>query len=103
MPAASDIRWTLDRAPWLPARPVTEITLEALPIVADDLTAELITTLAMTVADLQEEMNAVRAVNSAAFTHAHEQQREIVRLRQRVAAPLQQRRAEKGQQHECAS
>ncbi len=95
MSTASDIKWTLDGPSWPQARPVIDVTLEALPIVADDLTADLITELVVTVADLQEELSGVRAVNSAALVQVHAQHREIVRLRQRVAFLLDDRRAER--------
>ena len=93
MPAASDIRWVIDAAPWLAARRLIDIAIEALSVVADDLAADVIMALALTVADLNEEMNAVRAVQRVAFGHLHQQHRELLRLRRRLADLLDERHA----------
>ena len=82
----------LARPPWLPSLPVLDLALGALPVVTDDLAARLIIEMAITIADLREEVAAVRAVQSAALTTAHQQQIEIMRLRNRIADLRAQRR-----------
>jgi len=94
--SAADICWALaGPEPWPAARRQLELlnlAIEALPAIADDLAADLITELALTVADLQEEVNAVRAVRSGALLQARELHLEIRRLRQRVGGLLDARR-----------
>lgn len=66
-----------------------------LPTVEDDLTADLLEHLALTLADRDDEVRAIRAVLSSALVLSHAQQAKIVRLRQRLADLLDERRRER--------
>ena len=69
------------RCPGSSARPVLDVAIEALPFVESDFDADLIEHLALGIEDLHDERRAVRAVLSEALALAHEQHREIERLR----------------------
>jgi hypothetical protein len=60
---------------------VLDVAIEALPAIEDDLGANVIEQMAVTITDLREELAAVRATLSAALTHAQTQHVEIARLR----------------------
>ncbi len=79
--ALGAIRWTSSPVPWPSARPVLDVAIEALPFVESDFDADLIEHLALGIEDLHDERRAVRAVLSEALALAHEQHREIERLR----------------------
>jgi hypothetical protein len=81
--------------PWPSPRPTLTLLLEALPDVADDIDADLLEQAAMTIADLTEELRAVRMVLSETLAQSHGQQREIARLEQRLAALHELRRSDR--------
>ena len=91
-----DIRWTLDGAtPWPLVQPVFDLAIEALPAIDDDIARDIIAHMAQAIADLREELAVVRAILSAALTHAHAQHLEITRLREALSALHDARRAER--------
>ena len=81
MPTADEI---FDRpvpaAPWLPSTSVVSIALTILPLVNDDLVADLITELLMTVVDKSEELDALRSEISVLLHRLHEADREKAHL-----------------------
>ena len=83
------------RAPWPSSQPVLDVALEALPAIEDDIARDIIAHLAQAIADLRNELAAVRPILSAALTHAHLQHIEIMRLRQRLVDMHDARRAER--------
>ena len=95
--SAADIRWTLAGPdPWPAARRQLELlnlAIEALPAIAADLAADLVTELGLTVADLQEELNAVRAMP---FWGAHARPRAAPRDPAAPAAGRPARRTTRG-------
>jgi hypothetical protein len=72
-----------------------DLALAAMPSVTDDIAVGIIAAMAETIADLRDEMRAVRVVLSSSLTHAHQQHVEILRLRQRLAELHEARRAER--------
>lgn len=96
MPPADEI---FDRllapAPWPSSRPALDVAIEALPAIEDDIARDSIAHLAHAIADLRDELAAVRATLSAALAHAHAQHVEITLLRQRLADMHETRRAER--------
>ena len=81
--------------PWPTTRPVLELAIEMLPVVADKLTADLVTLLVEALVDVTEEMSAVRAGLSSSLDLLHAQQSEIVRLRERLAGLLDELRRDR--------
>lgn len=83
--SGGEIGWELaPGSPWPPASPVLALAIEALPAVEDDLAARLTERMALTIADLADELRAVRAVLSASMTQAYEQQLVIDRLHRQI-------------------
>lgn len=93
---AAGTDWQPAAPPWSSSRPIFTLVAEVLPIVEDDLAAELIECLALALADRNDEVQAVRAVLSSVLALSHTQQVEDVRLRRRVAGLLDARRPERG-------
>ena len=81
--------------PWPSSRPVLALAIELLPTIADDIEADLIETLALTIIDRGDELRAVRAVLSSALALSHTQHVEIIRLRRRLAVLLDARERER--------
>ncbi len=85
MPSVAEIFGPrLAPAPWPPSRPVLDLAIEVLPIVSDDVAADLLEQMAVTVADQRDELRALRATLSRALAHAHQQHLEILRFEQRL-------------------
>jgi len=82
-------------SPWQSAKPLLTLLVEALPDVADDIDADIIEQAAITLADLTEELRAVRMVLSETLAQSYEQQREIARLQKRLAGLHELRRADR--------
>jgi hypothetical protein len=94
---AADIQWRLaGPSPWPSTQPVLGLAVEALPVVTDNLAADLVEQLALAFTDLQSELRAGRAVVAASLALAHSQHLEIRRLRHRVGALLGERLAARG-------
>lgn len=68
-------------APWPSSTAVRALGLELLPTIADDLTADLVEHLSLSLVDRGDELRAVRSVLSAALALLHGQHVEIARLR----------------------
>jgi len=80
--ALGAIRWTpAGPAPWPSARPVLDVAIESLPTIEDDFSADLIEQLSLALEDRDDELRTVRMVLSEALALAHQQQREIERIR----------------------
>jgi hypothetical protein len=85
--ADTEINWTFSGAsPWPEWRPIFDLAIEALPAIKDDVAADLILLLVGTIADLLEELRAVRLVQSMTLEHAHQQEVEVRRLRDQRTA-----------------
>ena len=82
-------------APWQSSPPVLALVVEVLPTIEDDLTADLVEYLALSLVDRDDELRAVRAVLSSALVLSYPQHTEIRRLRQRLADLLDARRRER--------
>ena len=79
-------------APWRSSRDAIELVVEVLPTIEDGLTADLLECVALTLAERDDEVRAVRAVQSSTLALLHTQQAENVRLRQRNRELLDARR-----------
>lgn len=96
MPTADEIfGQRLAPAPWPSSRPVLALVVELLPAIEDDLTADLVEHLALSLVDRDDELRAVREVLSSALAHLHAQHAEILRLRRRLADLHDERRRER--------
>lgn len=90
---AADITWQNDTpAPWPTSRPVLHVALAALPLLQDDIAAALITRMATTIADLGDELRAVRTILSYALADAHAQHVAVRRLATRLDEAHEARR-----------
>jgi hypothetical protein len=88
------ICWTLDGpAPWSTWRPVLDVAIEALPVIEDELGRDIVVLLLDALVDVGEELRAVRAVNSTALAHTHDQHVEIRKLCVQQSALLDELRA----------
>ena len=97
MPSAEEIFGPrLAPAPWLSSRPVIDLVVEILPTIKDDLAAELIEHLALTLVDRDDQLRAILAVLSSTFSLLHLEQAENVRLRRRNRDLRDARRLERG-------
>lgn len=74
------------------SRPILVIAIEVLPTLEDGLTADLVEHLALAIADIEEELCAVRTTLSASLELLHSQHVEIGRLQQRRTALLDELR-----------
>ena len=81
--------------PWPSSRLVLALVVEVLPVIEDDLTADLVEHLALSLVDRDDELHAVRAVLLSALALSYAQHTEIRRLRQRLADLLDARRQER--------
>ena len=96
MPTADEIFGPrIAPAPWLSSRPVIELLVEVLPTIEDGLTAALLEYVALMLADLIDQLRAVRAVLSSTLALLHTKQAENVRLRRRNRDLLDARRLER--------
>jgi hypothetical protein len=66
---------------WLPSTPAIDLAIAGLRVIKDELAAGIIIEMASTIADLREELDAVRAVQSVALALLHEQQALVGHLR----------------------
>ena len=89
------LQWTLGSAPWPSSRPLMALIVEVLPVIEDDLAADLIEHLALAIIDRDDELRAVRSIQSAVLAHSHAQDAENVRLRRRLADVLDAQRRER--------
>lgn len=81
----TDPRWRIGGgSPWPSSDAALRLAFDALPHVADDDACAVIVLLVGVVADLREELLAVRAAQSAALALAHDQHIELTRLRARL-------------------
>ena len=97
MPSADEIFGRrMAPPPWSRSRPVLALAVELLPTVADDLTADLLEEMALTMAHRDEELRAVRMVLSQALERLHRQYVETRRLQRRLAVRLDAERSERG-------
>ena len=80
--------------PWLSSRPLLDLVVSVLPLIDDDLAADLLEQLALALVDRDGEVGGVRAVLSAALAMSHTQHGEILRLRRRLVDLLDARRLE---------
>ena len=67
---------TLGSAPWPSSRPLMALIVEVLPVIEDDLAADLIEHLALAIIDRDDELRAVRSIQSAVLAHSHAQDAE---------------------------
>lgn len=90
---AADISWMPVATPtWPPSRDVLAAAVEALPEIDDDLAAELIEALALALVAARERIGATRRIASTLLQAQHDAQREVTRLRARLAELLDERR-----------
>ena len=82
-------------APWRSSRQFLALVVEVLPLIEDDLMADLLEQLALALGDRDDEVRAVRGVLSSALALSHSQHVEINRLRRRLADLLDARRRER--------
>ena len=68
---ADDIRWGLAPAPWPSSAPLMAIVVQQLLAIDDELVGDLVEQLAVAVVERDEELKAVRAVQSAALGALH--------------------------------
>ena len=95
MPTANEMfGQRLAPAPWLSSRPVLALVLEVLPLIEDELTADLLEQVVSALADRDDELRVVRAVLSAALGLSHTQHVEILRLKKRLGDLLEAGRRE---------
>jgi hypothetical protein len=74
---------------WPSSGPMLALAIELLPKIADDRIADLVELLALALVDRGAELHAVRSVGSLSLALSHAQHKEIVRLRNRLAALLE--------------
>jgi hypothetical protein len=77
---------------WRSSRDVLALVVEILPRLDNDLARDLVEHLALTIVERDEELRAVRAVESFGLAQLHALQREVKRLGDRVARLLADRR-----------
>ena len=95
MPTADEIFGQQFAPPsWLSSRPLLDLVVSVLPLIDDDLAADLLEQLALALVDRDGEVGGVRAVLSAALAMSHTQHGEILRLRRRLVDLLDARRLE---------
>ena len=95
MPTADEIFGQQFAPPsWLSSRPLLDLVVSVLPLIDDDLAADLLEQLALALVDRDDEVRGVRAVLSSALVLAHAQHVEILRLRRRLVDLLDARRLE---------
>ena len=82
---ASQVRWDPAPASWPSSSRLLVLAVKMLPVVEDDLAADLIAQLALLVADKEAELRAVREVESTALAGLHAKHAETERLRERVS------------------
>ena len=86
MPTADEIfGQQLAPPPWLSSRPLLDLVVSVLPLIDDDLAADLLEQLALALVDRDDEVRGVRAVLSSALVLAHAQHLENRRLTKRLA------------------
>ncbi len=90
---AADIRWSFTPGPPWPVIPSPRLAVEALSVVEDEVAISVIEALGLTVADLIERLAAVRCVLGMALDRLASEQGESARLRGRLHALLDARRA----------
>jgi hypothetical protein len=96
MPTADEIFGRrIEPAPWPSSRLRLALVVELLPTIEDELTADLLEHLALSLVDRDDELRGVRAVLSSSLALSHTQQLEIVRLRRRLADLLDARRLDR--------
>lgn len=92
---ADDLHWTPRPTTWPSSRAVLALVVELLPTLQDDLTADLVEHLALSLVDRDDELCAVRAVLSSALALSHAQHIENLQLRRRLADLHEARRQER--------
>ena len=86
MPTADEIFGQQFAPPsWLSSRPLLDLVVSVLPLIDDDLAADLLEQLALALVDRDDEVRGVRAVLSSALVLAHAQHLENRRLTKRLA------------------
>jgi hypothetical protein len=82
-----DICWTMTgSAPWPPSQPILDAAMTGIPLISDPVIAELVEQLALTVSDQRAELKSLRSVLSAALARAYQLHRQVVSLREHLAA-----------------
>ena len=81
---ADQVRWDLTPAPWRSSDSLLSLAVKLLPGTDDKPTAVLVEELAILVTERDEQVTAMRSVQSAAFEELHNLRGEIVRLRDRL-------------------
>ena len=89
---ADDLEWRLGPTPWPDARPVVAAALEHLPQIADDDTAAVVEFLALSLADLKAERDALAHLLRLSLALGHEHHIEHERMRSRYHELLDARR-----------
>ncbi len=82
---ADGIRWDLAPAPWPSSAPLMAIVAKRLPTINGELVADLVEQLAVAAVERDEELKAIRSVQSAALDALHSVHQDNERLRQRLA------------------
>ena len=91
---ADQVRWDLAPTPCLSSGPVLAVAGNVLPVVADDIAADVIEQLALALVDRDEQLKSLSTVLSVALELLHVSETQTARLRKRVAELLQTRRRE---------
>ena len=89
---ADQVRWDLTPAPWRSSDSLLSLAVKLLPGTDDKPTAVLVEELAILVTERDEQVTAMRSVQSAAFEELHNLRGEIVRLRDRLIELREERR-----------
>lgn len=80
----NQITWTLADAPWAPTTGLLKLTANMLPTITDPVAAVLMEWLAETLIRKNEELDAVRAVESVGLELLHDRDRKVKRLKTRL-------------------
>lgn len=91
--SADDINWSVTPVrTWASTERLSKAAIALLPEIADDLTADLVEALALALAEAREQVAATRTILTEALGQLHSAQREIRRLKVRLAALLEAQR-----------
>ena len=92
---AAEIRWQPDSARWPLSFPLLQLAVALLPEIEDEQVASLVEDLAELVIKRDEQVAAMRSVQSPALTELHRQRCETTRLQDRLIELREERRRER--------